>query len=167
MDDVDDDAAPMGVVPGSHREALFDLYNDDGTWSGSIAERDLPRVRLDDVVWLKGPKGSVTVHNCRTVHGSVKNCSRRMRPLLLHTYASADALTFIGSVVDNVPLSNSIVRGRPARWIDFDIEPCLIPPDWSKGYTSIFDVQQGAKPIAAESVSSRQDASISPLHKSE
>jgi ectoine hydroxylase len=150
MDDVDDDAAPMGVVPGSHRAELFDFYNDDGTWSGSIAERDLPRVRLDDVVWLKGPKGSVTVHNCRTVHGSVTNRSPRMRPLLLHTYASADALTFIGSVVDNVPLSNSIVRGKPARWIDFDSEPCLIPPDWSKGYTSIFEVQQGGGRGAAE-----------------
>lgn len=150
MDDVDDDAAPMGVVPGSHREELFDLYNDDGTWSGSIADRDLSRVRLDDVVWLKGPKGSITVHNCRTVHGSVTNRSPHMRPLLLHTYASADALTFIGSVVDNVPLSNSIVRGKPARWIDFDSEPCLIPPDWSKGYTSIFEVQQGGGRDAAE-----------------
>ncbi|HUT49018.1 MAG TPA: hypothetical protein VM325_06740 [Alphaproteobacteria bacterium] len=46
------------------------------------------------------------------------------------------------SIIDNVPLSNTIVRGEPARWIEFDPRPCLIPPDWSKGYTSIFAPQQ-------------------------
>lgn len=146
MEDVDDEMGPMGVIPGSHEGELFDLYGRDGNWVGAIDEADLPRVPLDEVVWLKGPRGSVTVHNCRMVHGSMPNNSPRSRPLLLHTYAAADALTFQGSVVDNVPLSNTIVRGEPARWIEFDPRPCLIPPDWSKGYTSIFALQQEEKP---------------------
>jgi len=142
MDDVDDVMGPMGVIPKSHEGELFDLYGADGNWVGAIDNGDLPRVPLDEAVWLKRPRGSVTVHNCRMVHGSQPNNSPRSRPLLLHTYAAADALTFQGSVVDNVPLSNTIVRGEPARWIEFDPRPCLIPPDWSKGYTSIFALQQ-------------------------
>ena len=35
-----------------------------------------------------------------------------------------------------------IVRGKPARWAHHDPRPCLIPPDWSGGYTSIFALQQ-------------------------
>jgi ectoine hydroxylase len=142
LDDVDDEMGPMGVIPGSHREEIYDQYSDEGHWTGSIKDRDMDRVRMDDVVWLKGKRGSVTVHNCRMVHGSMPNNSPRSRPLLLQTYSSADALTLIGSIVDNLPKSNSIIRGKPARWVQFDPEPCQIPPDWSKGYTSIFALQQ-------------------------
>jgi len=44
------------------------------------------------------------------------------------------------------PLSSKynqeIVRGKPVRWADHDPRPCLIPPDWSGGYSSIFALQQ-------------------------
>ncbi len=142
LDDVDDEMGPMGVIPGSHKGEIFDLYGRDGGWVGALDDRDLTRVPLDKAVWLKGPKGSVTVHNCRMLHGSAANNSARSRPLLLHTYASADALTFQGSVVQNVPHADTLIRGEAAKWIHFDPEPCLIPPDWSKGYTSIFALQQ-------------------------
>ena len=142
MDDVDDEMGPMGVIPGSHKGEIYDLYGDDGNWSGALNDKDLAGVPLDKAVWLKGPKGSVTIHNCRMLHGSMANNSPRGRPLLLHTYASADALTFQGSVVQNVPHADSLIRGKPAKWVHFDPEPCLIPPDWSKGYSSIFALQQ-------------------------
>ena len=35
-----------------------------------------------------------------------------------------------------------VLRGQRARFAHHDPRPCLIPPDWSKGYTSIFAVQQ-------------------------
>jgi hypothetical protein len=141
MTDVGDEMAPMGVVPGSQNGELFDLYDDDEQWTGAIKERDLARVDLASVVWLKGPKGSVTVHNCRTVHGSTANHSPRFRPLLLHSYAAADAI-HLTSLLDNQPHSNTIIRGRAAKWIEYDPRPCLMPPDWSAGYTSIFALQQ-------------------------
>ena len=141
LTDVDEDMAPMGVIPKSHEGELFDLYNEDEVWTGAIRDADLGRVALEEAVFLNGPAGSVTVHNCRTIHGSLPNTSPRARPLLLQTYASADALTLTG-LVDRNSLSNRIVRGEPAKWIHFDPRPCLIPPDWSKGYTSIFALQQ-------------------------
>jgi ectoine hydroxylase len=142
MDDVNDEMGPMGVIPGSHKGEIFDLYGKDGGWVGALDDGDLERVEMDKVVWLKGPKGSVTIHNCRMLHGSAANNSSRSRPLLLHTYASADALTFQGSIVQNIPHGDSLIRGEPAKWIHSDPEPCLIPPDWSKGYSSIFALQQ-------------------------
>lgn len=142
LSDVDDEMGPMGVIPGSHDRELFDLYGPDGAWTGAIDPRDLERVALDKAVWMTGPRGSVTVHNCRMVHGSMPNLSPRPRPLLLQTYASADAL-HCTNIVDRAPLSNTVIRGSAAKWIHFDPRPCLNPPDWSKGYSSIFAIQQG------------------------
>lgn len=141
MNDVDDEMGPMGVIPGSHNGELFDLYNKNDEWTGSISDADIGRVATDKAVYLKGPRGSLTVHNCRMVHGSMPNLSNRSRPLLLQTYASADALT-LTNLMDPFPLANSIIRGKTAKWIEFDPRPCLNPPDWSKGYTSIFALQQ-------------------------
>ena len=39
-------------------------------------------------------------------------------------------------------LSGAVVRGKPARWAYHDPRPCMLPPDWSGGYTSIFAIQQ-------------------------
>jgi ectoine hydroxylase-related dioxygenase (phytanoyl-CoA dioxygenase family) len=139
--DVDPTMGPMGVIPGSHQGELFQLSDEAGNWTGAVRSADYDRVKLDDVVWLEGPRGSVTVHNCRMVHGSHPNHSDRMRPLLLQTYAAADALP-VTDMVAKLPHSGQLVRGQRARWIDFDPRPCPNPPDFSKGYTSIFAVQQ-------------------------
>ncbi len=64
-----------------------------------------------------------------------------MRPLLISAYSSADALTVTPHPAPS-RYNGKIVRGKPARWIDYDPRPCLIPPDWSSGYTSIFSLQQ-------------------------
>ena len=141
MNDVDDEMGPMGVIPGSHKGEIFDLYGNDGSWGGFIKETDLGRVDLDKVAWLKGPAGSITIHNCRMIHGSMANKSTRSRPLLLHTYSSGDALTLSGAGTTG-PMCSSLIRGDAPRWVHFDEDPCLIPPDWSKGYTSIFALQQ-------------------------
>ena len=42
-----------------------------------------------------------------------------------------------------------VVRGERARWAHHDPRPCLIPPDWSGGYTSIFALQQKEEKEAA------------------
>ena len=88
-----------------------------------------------------GPAGSVTIHNCRTIHGSKPNDSDHGRPLLLNTFSAADAFTYTANPVPS-KYAGAMVRGRPARYAHHDPRPCQIPPDWSGGYTSLFALQQ-------------------------
>lgn len=82
------------------------------------------------------------MYNCRTVHGSPASCRDGGRPLLLNAYVSSDAFPYTPHP-DPSRHSGTVVRGRPARWAQHDPRPCLIPPDWSGGYTSIFAAQTG------------------------
>ena len=142
LEDVDDSMGPMGVIPGAHEGELFNLYDGNDCWAGAIAEQDLPRVPLEKAVYLQGPAGSVTVHHCRMIHGSKPNTNpARSRPLLLNAFSSADALPVTPNSTP-APQCGTIVRGKRTRWIHFDPRPCLMPPDWSAGYTSIFAIQQ-------------------------
>ena len=143
LDDVTDDMAPMGVIPGSHDGPLYDLYNESIQWTGNIADKDIPQLDAGSVEYLGGPAGSITVHNCRSVHGSAPNLSPTPRPLFLCAYSAAHAIP-ITNLTAGAKYSEVIVRGVPARWAKFDPRPALLPPDWSKvGHKSIFERQQG------------------------
>ena len=142
LEDVDEQMAPMGVIPKSHQGPLYDLYDGERNWTGNIQDGDLPRIDADSAGYIQGPAGTVTVHNCRSIHGSHPNWSERPRPLLLCAYAAADAIA-ITNLVARARHGNEMVRGEPARWARFDPRPCLMPPDWSKtGHKSIFQHQQ-------------------------
>lgn len=139
--DVDDEMGPMGVYAGSNKGELFPLRDPDGEWTGALSNAEVTTLNPDTIRWCKGPRGTVTVHNCRMVHGSEPNRSSRMRPLLLHTYAAGDAKPLTG-IMDGIPFSNIMVRGHEAAQPRVDPEPCPMPPDWSKtGYSSIFSSQ--------------------------
>jgi ectoine hydroxylase len=135
------DQGPLGVVPGSHRGELFDQYNDGGEWVGCLSAADVARVAVDTADYLTGPSGSVTVHNCRVVHGSRPNLSDLGRPLLLNVFSSADAFPYTANPLPSRH-AGAIVRGSAARRAHHDPRPCLVPPDWSGGYTSLFALQQ-------------------------
>lgn len=142
---------PLGVIPGSHQGELFDQYNDKDQWVGYIADRDLGRIDLASAQYLCGPAGSLTIHNCRTIHGSKPNNSAQGRPLFLLTFSSADAFPYTYNPLQS-RYAGAIVRGKTARWAHHDPRACLVPPDWSGGYSSIFALQQGedgAEPIRA------------------
>jgi hypothetical protein len=141
LNDVDPDMAPMGVLPGSHDGPLYDLYGEDGRWTGNLRDDDVARLDLSAAAYLGGPAGTITVHNCRSIHGSPPNLSERPRPLLLCAYSAADAIP-ITTLTLGSSHSEAMVRGQPARWARFDPRPCLMPPDWSGGYQSIFAYQQ-------------------------
>ena len=132
----------VGFLPGSHTGELFDQYNDKGQWTGCLNARDVEKLDLGRAVYIEAPAGSITVHNCRTVHGSPPSTRADGRPLLLNAYASADALPYTPHP-EPTPQAGRVIRGRPARWAHHDPRPCLIPPDWSGGYTSIFAAQAG------------------------
>lgn len=139
---------PLAVIKGSHAGPLHDQYNDQGEWVGCLSERDAATLDLSKAVYLDGPAGSVTVHNCRTIHGSKPNLAEQGRPLLLNVYASADAFPYTHNPLAS-KYDQQIVRGKPVRWAHHDPRPCLMPPDWSGGYRSIFALQQEEATTAA------------------
>lgn len=150
LNDVDDAMGPMGIVPGSHIGELFNLYGEDGTtWTGSIRPDDLSTIDLASAEYLKGPAGSMTVHNCGCVHGSTPNNSGRVRPLLLQTYSAVDSYPLLGVGANGATGKASgalIGDGNPTRTLTVNGRTMPAAPDWSRGgYTTIFDVQQDNK----------------------
>jgi ectoine hydroxylase len=136
------DQGPVGFIPKSHLiEPLFTQYDESGKWVGCLSPEDLKQLDLKSAKYMVGPAGSLTLHNCRTVHGSPKNTSDLGRPLLLYTLSSADAFPYTVNPIRS-SRDQAIIRGRRALHAHHDPRPCLVPPDWSAGYTSIFDLQQ-------------------------
>jgi ectoine hydroxylase-related dioxygenase (phytanoyl-CoA dioxygenase family) len=138
------DQGPLMVVPGSHNRELYSQYNERGEWVGCLSEADVKDARVETAAELEGPAGSITIHNCRVVHGSRPNLSDQGRPLLLNAFSAADAFPYTANPL-NSSHAGEIVRGRPAQWARHDPRPCEVPPDWSGGYTSLFALQQGEK----------------------
>ena len=143
LEEVGGDNAPMGVIAGSHKRELFSLYGKDGRWTGNISDEDLKDVDIANAKYLTGPAGTVQAHNSCMIHGSAQNESDRSRPILLATYAPADAFPYVPYPSPSRQ-TFTMVRGKPASVSDHDPRPCPIPPDWSKGkgYQSIFVWQQ-------------------------
>jgi ectoine hydroxylase-related dioxygenase (phytanoyl-CoA dioxygenase family) len=142
IEDVSLEQGPARVVPGSHRGPIFDHYDRNDRWVGHISDEDLARVALESAVDLTGPAGTVTVHHGCTVHGSAQNVSASGRPLLVVGYSSADARPYTACTY---PTSHylTVVRGEAAKYAHHEPLRMRLPPDWSKGYDSIFAAQQG------------------------
>ncbi len=147
--DTGPDDGPLTVLPGSHNGPLYDQYDGDGNWTGCLSDADAAELDTSAAVELTGAAGSITIHNCRTVHSSPPSRRANGRPLLLHAYAAGDAFAYTAHP-DPSKHAYEVVRGTRARWARHDPRPCLLPPDWSGGYTSIFAAQTGEDHAAAE-----------------
>jgi ectoine hydroxylase len=136
------DQGPLAVMPRSHLiDPMLSQYDAKGNWTGCLSSEDVAKLDLTKMAYLPGPAGSLTIHNCRTLHYSARNESDLGRPLLLNTMTSADAFPYTVNPIKPVH-DQYLLRGRRALFAHHDPRPCLIPPDWSKGYTSIFALQQ-------------------------
>ena len=137
------DQGPIGVIPKSHNGPLYNQY-ENGDWTGCLSKNDETKINSNNAIYLDGPAGSITIHNCRMVHGSKPNNSDIGRPLLLNVYSSADAFPYTKNPLYS-KYDQEIVLGQKADWADHDPRPCLIPPGWNDGYKSIFSYQQKEK----------------------
>ena len=144
LDDIDDNVGPMGVVGGSHKGPVYDHYGPDDAWRGYIGDSDVEAIDIADATYLKGPAGTITVHHCRSVHGSMpNNHPTRARPFLLFAYSAANCLPLMPYNQDS-KYNGAIVRGRHPDFPIFEGEPCKLPPLRSKSskYRSIFASQK-------------------------
>lgn len=141
LEDVESAQGPLQVVPRSHRGPIYPHYDEHGEWIGAISDTDLPTAGIDDAVELPGPAGMLTVHHSCAVHGSTQNLSERGRPMLVITYSAADAIPYTAAPYPSSHYGQ-LLRGEQPRYAHHEQLLMPLPPDWSAGYTSIFDHQQ-------------------------
>ncbi len=142
LHDCDMDQGPVGFLPGSHRQPMLSQYDDAGRWTGRLSDADVVGLDVARAKYMVGPAGSLTLHNCRTVHGSPANTSDKGRPLLLYVLSAADAFPYTANPIPSAQYDGTLIRGERPRVAHIDPETCELPPDWSRGYTSIFASQQ-------------------------
>ena len=144
LEDVTDEQGPPLMIAGSHRDSLYSHYDDAGDWLGAIEPARLDHLDLDGAVHVTGTAGTVSVHHGLTVHGSAANYSGRSRPMLIITFAAADALPYTAA-----PYRSShhgqLVCGVEPGVAHHEEMTLALPPDWSAGYTSLFDHQHDRK----------------------
>lgn len=137
LEDVVEGQGEMGFIPKSHDGPLYDQYEGE-TWRGYIQPEDVPGIKAEQAAFPTGKAGTITVHNCRTMHGSYPNHSAQKRPLLLQTYTAADAFAYT-DLVKKTKYGEHIIRGIRSKWSRHDPRPCLIPPT---KVGTIFQAQQ-------------------------
>ena len=141
LHDVSEEQGPLTVIPGSHHGRIFEHYDDDGNWAGEVGPKDIESLDLSSAVELPCSAGDVILLHPVTVHGSRPNLSSRPRPLLIHGMNAADARSYTAIAWGNSHTGDTL-RGEGRRYAQHDEMEVRLPPDWSGGYTSIFEHQQ-------------------------
>ena len=139
--DIPPEQGPLCVIPGTHKAGLFEHYDDHDAWTGEIRAEDFDTLDKDSMVELECNAGDAILLHPLTVHGSEPNRSERARPLLNHGMNSADCLPYTAPTNSNSRTGDTL-RGEAGRYAQHDNLEVRLPPDWSKGYTSIFEHQQ-------------------------
>ncbi|HSB68568.1 MAG TPA: phytanoyl-CoA dioxygenase family protein [Candidatus Methylomirabilis sp.] len=128
----------MLMVPGSHRWPILD-HHQEGVFVGAFdSERE--GIDLGQAVPVEVHEGGISLHHCRTAHGSAVNTSPAPRRLFLMELAAVDAWPCLG-VSDLSAFDAKILRGGPTasyRVKDMDIR---VPFPKHERSGSIYEVQ--------------------------
>ena len=130
---------PLQVIPGSHKDEVFD-HHLDGTFVGGVNPAILGN-RLDQAKALTAPAGSISIHHVRTLHASSNNHSNRERPLLLYSFSAVDAFP-VFEHYDLAEYDSRIVRGAPTLVPRCETVPMRLPLPRDETADSIFDNQE-------------------------
>jgi ectoine hydroxylase-related dioxygenase (phytanoyl-CoA dioxygenase family) len=140
LDDATADNGALSVLPGSHRGPIHTHYAAAGRFVGCIQAEDVRRLDRGEHALLALPAGSIHIHHYRLIHWSAPNTSASDRRLLINAYSAADAVDH-GPDLTGSALVGTIVRGQAARTIRREAGEMPLPPDFRKGYTSIYELQ--------------------------
>jgi ectoine hydroxylase-related dioxygenase (phytanoyl-CoA dioxygenase family) len=143
LDDATAENGALTVLPGSHQGRIHDHYDAQGRFVGSMRREDIERLDLSGARVLALPAGSVSIHHYRLVHWSAPNTSAAERRLLINSYSAADAVSLVPDTTRS-PLFGTLIRGVAPRVVRRTAGTMPLPPDWSRGYTSIYDLQSDA-----------------------
>jgi ectoine hydroxylase len=137
LEDVGSKQGPLRVIPESHRGDVLSHYDDAGNWAAKIADEN---VDASGAIELTGLAGSVSVHHSCLLHSSSANTSDRGRPMLVLTYAAADAIPYSAPPYRSSHYGE-LVRGVQPAYAHHEPIDLPLPPDWTHGYQSIFSDQ--------------------------
>lgn len=137
----------MLMVPGSHRWPILD-HNQDGVFVGAF---DLQREGIDlrQAVPVEVHAGGISLHHCRTAHGSAVNTSPAPRRLFLMELAAVDAWPCLG-VADLAAFDAKILRGQPTPSYRVKSMDIRVPFPKHERVGSIYEIQTAlrSKPFA-------------------
>ena len=153
LNDVGPDNGPLMVFPGTHKGEVFD-HHSNGVFAGAM---DLEKSGLDlnDAVKLTGPRGSMSIHHARTVHGSDLNRSDRDRMLLLYEIMAADAYPVMGAMTPWPSLAEydeKLLCGSGTITPRLADVPVRIPQPQPAKTGSIYEIQSTAQKRAFDTV---------------
>ena len=140
LDDATAENGAMSVLPGSQRGPIHTHFDTQGRFVGGMRDEDIARLDRRGAVLLALPAGSIHIHHYRLVHWSAPNTSPGDRRLLINSYRAADAVSLVPEMTGS-PLVGKLLRGTwptVARRTSGDLP---MPPDFSQGYTSIYELQ--------------------------
>jgi ectoine hydroxylase-related dioxygenase (phytanoyl-CoA dioxygenase family) len=141
LDDATAENGAMSVLPGSHRGPIYTHYDTQGRFVGGMRAEDIARLDGSGATLLALPAGSVHIHHYRLVHWSAPNTSPADRRLLINAYSAADAVPLAADPTGS-PRYGRLVRGTYPSMARRTAGDMPMPPDFSRGYTSIYELQQ-------------------------
>jgi ectoine hydroxylase-related dioxygenase (phytanoyl-CoA dioxygenase family) len=143
LDDATEENGALAVLPGSHLGPIHDHYDPQGQFVGCMRPADVDRLDRSGAQILSLPAGSIHIHHYRLVHWSAPNTSPAERRLLINSYSAADAASIMPDTTGST-LFGRLVRGTEPRVVRRTEGQMPLPPDFSRGYTSIYELQMQA-----------------------
>ena len=146
IDDMTTENGAVMVVPGSHRQPLYD-HHQDGYFIGAVSEANLD---IADAVPIQVDAGGISIHHVRALHGSAPNTSDRSRRMLFLELAAADAWPILG-LSDFDTWSNwdefnaCLLRGDPVTEPRVTEVPVRLPLPMRPWPGSIYAIQADLK----------------------
>jgi phytanoyl-CoA hydroxylase len=143
LDDATAENGALTVLPGSHRGPVYTHFDAEDRFVGCMQREDIERLDRSGARVLALPAGGITIHHYRLVHWSAPNTSAADRRLLINAYSAADAVQLVPDATGS-PLFGVLVRGTAPRVVRRTAGVMPLPPDFSRGYTSIYELQSQA-----------------------
>jgi len=143
LDDATAENGAMAVLPRSHRGPIYTHYDTQGRFVGCMRDEDIAKLDRSGAVLLDLPAGSIHIHHYRLVHWSAPNTSPGDRRLLINSYCAADSVNLANDSTGS-PMYGRLLRGTWPAVARRNAGDMPMPPDFSKGYNSIYEVQAEA-----------------------
>jgi ectoine hydroxylase-related dioxygenase (phytanoyl-CoA dioxygenase family) len=150
LDDATAENGALTVLPGSHRGPIYPHFDAEDRFVGCMRREDIDGLDVRAARLLAVPAGGITIHHYRLVHWSAPNVSATERRLLINAYSAADAVQLVPDSTRS-PLFGGLVRGTAPRAVRRTGGAMPLPPDFSRGYTSIYELQSHAGAVSGGS----------------